>query len=63
MSRVPPPWVIEEVDRARRQHSERERPRLEIPRPPPPPRSGDDAPGTQVIIVIDFSAAGALAGW
>lgn len=53
MTHVPPPWIIDEADRRRRQRNERERPRLEIPRPPLPARSGEDDPDARVAIVVD----------
>jgi hypothetical protein len=59
MSRVPPPWVIDEIDRAHRQRSQRDQPRLDVPRPEPS-RSGEDEPEPRVIVVVDAIAAGAL---
>lgn len=55
---IPPPWIIEELERLRR-----ERERDERPRPPPerPARREDDAPPPHIDpaapIVIEFVAA------
>jgi hypothetical protein len=60
MARVPAPWIIDEVERARRQRVEHEqpRPRPEIPRAPDRPRSLDDAPPPSMVVVIDWNTAG-----
>lgn len=52
MTRVSPPWIIEEADRRRRRREEGARPRLEIPPPPPlPVRSGEEEPEARVIVI------------
>ncbi len=52
MTRIPPPWIIEEAVPGRRRREEGEQPRLEIPTPlPPPARSGEDEPEARVIVV------------
>jgi hypothetical protein len=51
MPHVPPPWVIEEIEKARRGHGERARPRPELPRPQPAPAPHEDAPGSRVVVV------------
>jgi hypothetical protein len=56
MSRVPPPWIIDEVERARRQRGERQQPRLEIPRPPGPPPPDESAPRPRMTVVLDWSS-------
>lgn len=52
MTRVPPPWIIEETDPRRGWREEGERPQLEIPPPPPPPaRPGEEEPEVRVIVI------------
>ncbi len=52
MNRIPPPWVIEEIERLRRERAESERPRLELPLPPSLPAAPDEQHTSRTVIVI-----------
>ncbi|HVP65988.1 MAG TPA: hypothetical protein VMT17_01870 [Anaeromyxobacteraceae bacterium] len=56
MTRIPPPWMIEEL-RHRRESEQSQRPCLEAP-PPMPPRATPipDAEPKRVIVIDIFSA-------
>jgi hypothetical protein len=49
MIRIPPPWVIDEMDRLRREDTDRDRPRPEVRPTPRLPRSVEQTPGPIVI--------------
>ena len=57
MSRIPFPWVIDELEKARRERPRPEQPRIDIPHPPPPDHPTEGAPSATRIIVIDVLAA------
>ncbi len=51
----PEPWVIAEVERQRRNESNRdERPSLELPLPPPPRRDAPETGTCDTVVVIDL---------
>jgi len=52
-----PPWMIEELERMRREREEQERPVLHVPELPPRPQQTRDEeaqPTTSCVIVIDL---------
>ena len=53
MTRIPPPWMIDELERQRRVNEESRRPWLEMPPPPPPsrPRPCDEQVPSRVVII------------
>jgi len=55
MTRIPPPWMIDEQDRQRRAHEEPQRPHLDAPPPQPPPDpSTRDVQTPSRVVIIDL---------